>query len=228
MPDSSALKSNAKNQHDFSDVVIEASIPTKPNQPGVKRGFGFIQFKDLEMAKRAVELLDGKEVFGGGRKIGVGIAVAKGDWELTKQGGEDKVEGAVEEVVKEVVEGGDVEMEEAGLEVNGDVEMEEAGDVDQEDESAEAEEDDEEEDGHEEELEDDDVAVTFDNEDNDEGDEEKDDEEEEEDEEIKLEAAAKKPKTEKKNSLSADVNDKATLFIRNLAFETTEEELKEK
>ncbi|XP_037368680.1 RNA-binding protein 28 [Talpa occidentalis] len=213
-------------------TVLEVNIPRKPD--GKMRGFAFVQFKNLLEAGKALKGMNMKEIKG--RTVAVDWAVAKDKYKNTQSvsaAGEEKTPKPKQELGKKNGRGRE------GMEEEDD------GDDDGDD----TEEDQEEEDEEEEEKKEPKVArpvsvpkrtikrasVQSSEEDSDEDSdlEEKDsvdsgeeltesdsDAEEQEDEDVQ---ASKK----KKRKLPSDVNEGKTVFIRNLSFDSEEEELGE-
>lgn len=211
-------------------AVLEVNIPRKPD--GKMRGFAFVQFKNLLEAGKALRSMNMKEIKG--RTVAVDWAVAKDKYKNTQPAsapGEEKRPGSENQELGQ----------ENGRE-EGDMEEKEG---EESDDDSEEEEDDEEEEtkgpkvtkpvqiqkravkraapaeSSEEELSDDDSDLE-------EGDSFDDGEElaqsdtstEEQEEE-----GSKKKK--KKRKLPSDVNEGKTVFIRNLSFDSEEEDLGE-
>lgn len=211
-------------------AVLEVNIPRKPD--GKMRGFAFVQFKNLLEAGKALRSMNMKEIKG--RTVAVDWAVAKDKYKNTQPAsapGEEKRPGSENQELGQ----------ENGRE-EGDMEEKEG---EESDDDSEEEEDDEEEEtkgpkvtkpvqiqkravkraapaeSSEEELSDDDSDLE-------EGDSFDDGEElaqsdtsteEQEDEGSK--------KKKKKRKLPSDVNEGKTVFIRNLSFDSEEEDLGE-
>ncbi|KAM7022746.1 RNA-binding protein 28 [Passerculus sandwichensis] len=220
--------------------VVELNLPRKPD--GTPRGFAFVQLRNLREAAAALRGLNGAQLKG--RPLAVDWAVAKDKYQGT-QGppktpeGKEKGEGKKEmEEEGEEEEGEEEEEEDEGK----DEENEEEDEEDEEEEEEEAaqaprqspkrgsgaraglghrkkkkvEEDEDEEDEEEEEQEEDEEKDE-DEEDEDEEDEEDEDEEDEDEEE----------EPPRRRQRPSDVAEGRTVFIRNLSFDTEEEELEE-
>ncbi|KAJ3412626.1 RNA recognition motif-containing protein [Chytridiales sp. JEL 0842] len=196
--------------------IKETSIPTQPNNANLNRGFGFVQFEDLEVAKKCVEMLNGQRLTEGGRVVKVDWAVAKGVYEREKV-----VEEQVEET--EDVEMEDVEEDKEEEEGEGEMEEEEEEEEEEHDEEQEEEEE-EKEDAAAESDDEDDVQIVY------EGEEEEEDESDSTPSDAEEDAQIQKSEstTARTGRLASNVSEKCTLFIRNLPFEATEDELKEK
>ncbi|OTB02279.1 hypothetical protein M426DRAFT_13726 [Hypoxylon sp. CI-4A] len=172
-----------------------------PNSKGKLSGFGFITMRGKKNAERAMEAVNGKTI--DGRTLAVDWAVDKQTWEQQKQDENAKNKKAKGKDTKTVEEEKSAE--------DNDAESSEKEDK---------EDDDEEEDedlknfmkNHMENLEDEDSDAD--------ADEVKSDEEDDEDGGAALES---EPATSKKPLMT---DNKTTLFIRNLPFTTTDEELK--
>ncbi|XP_047619356.1 RNA-binding protein 28 isoform X2 [Phacochoerus africanus] len=210
-------------------AVLEVNIPRKPD--GKMRGFAFVQFKNLLEAGKALRSMNMKEIKG--RTVAVDWAVAKDKYKNTQPAsapGEEKRPGS--------------ENQELGQE-NG----REEGDMDEKEgeesgEDSEEEEDDEEEEtkgpkvtkpvqiqkraikraapaeSSEEELSDDDSDLE-------EGDSFDDGEELAQSDTSTEEQEEEGSKKKKKRKLPSDVNEGKTVFIRNLSFDSEEEDLGE-
>uniref|UniRef100_A0A8D1ZPA7 RNA-binding protein 28 n=1 Tax=Sus scrofa TaxID=9823 RepID=A0A8D1ZPA7_PIG len=214
-------------------AVLEVNIPRKPD--GKMRGFAFVQFKNLLEAGKALRSMNMKEIKG--RTVAVDWAVAKDKYKNTQPAsapGEEKRPGSENQELGQ----------ENGRE-EGDMEEKEG---EESDDDSEEEEDDEEAEtkgpkvtkpvqiqkravkraapaeSSEEELSDDDSDLE-------EGDSFDDGEElaqsdtsTEEQEEEDIQGSKKK---KKKRKLPSDVNEGKTVFIRNLSFDSEEEDLGE-
>ncbi|XP_055464082.1 RNA-binding protein 28 isoform X2 [Psammomys obesus] len=207
-------------------TVLEVNIPRKPD--GKMRGFAFVQFKNLLEAGKALKGMNMKEIKG--RTVAVDWAVAKDKYKDTQPasapGGKKSSEQKHQESGKK---NGKVEEEEK--EEEEEEEEEEGGDDDEDDNDndeersrkstvtravkrADPEESSEEEHSEDSDLEeggssDDEGAVQSDS-----------SAEEQEEEDVPV---SKK----KKRKLPSDVNEGKTVFIRNLSFDSEEEELGE-
>ncbi|KAF9332428.1 RNA recognition motif-containing protein [Podila minutissima] len=193
-------------------TVHEINLPRK-YEGGPLRGFGFVQMENLDATEKAVAALNGTEHHG--RTIAV-------DWALSK----DRFEEAEAKVQAPAPEADqDVEMEDASAKDEENDEEEEADDGEEE------EDDDEEEDEESSDAEndgDDDLDLDHLQGDDDEDDEENsDEEEEEEDDEAALAALDAEEAREKEQTkmVLPDPSEGTTLFIRNLDFEATKDDL---
>ncbi|KAF9195597.1 RNA recognition motif-containing protein [Haplosporangium sp. Z 11] len=195
-------------------TVHEINLPRK-YEGGPLRGFGFVQMENLEATEKAVQALNGTEHHG--RTIAVDWALAKDRFEEAEANAETNTE--VEEASEDAAqEDQDVEMEDATIE-NGD---EEEGD-ENEDEDEEEEGDDNDEDDDEE-LDLDHLRDSDDEEAEDSDEEEDMDEEGDEEALAALDAEEAKEKEQNKMALP-DPSEGTTLFIRNLDFEATKDDL---
>lgn len=216
-------------------AVLEVNIPRKPD--GKMRGFAFVQFKNLLEAGKALKSMNMKEIKG--RTVAVDWAVAKDKYKNTQSAsapGEEKqpepklqkldnVNGRKEEVMRKEEDDDDCDMEEDEDEDGDDDDEEkhkeskvtkcvqihkgavkrpvpsESSEDDHSDEDSSLEEGDSVDSGE-------DLAQSDTH------------NEEQEDEDIQI---SKK----KKRKLPSDVNEGKTVFIRNLSFDSEEEELGE-
>jgi nucleolar protein 4 len=189
---------------------VEISLPVSDTRPNTIKGFGFVQFSKREEAVKAVEEGNGMKL--NGRVIVVDLALPKFQFDVLMETAkkenlaQDKVTDDEEEEKEEKSEG-----EDNGDDKAGEAEDEEDN-VEDDDEEEDEEEEEEEEEGEEEEQESsEEMEVDLsDNEDEDE------DEDDEEDHKKKF------PKKE-----THDTVEGRTIFLRNLLFETTEDELAE-
>ncbi|KAF9307095.1 RNA recognition motif-containing protein [Mortierella antarctica] len=194
-------------------TVHEINLPRK-YEGGPLRGFGFVQMENLDATEKAVAALNGTEHHG--RTIAV-------DWALSK----DRFEEAEAKVQAPAPEADqDVEMEDASAKDEENDEEEEAADGEEEEDDDEEDEDEEssdtENDG------DEDLDLDHLQGDDDEDDEENsDEEEEEEDDEAALAALDAEEAREKEQTkmVLPDPSEGTTLFIRNLDFEATKDDL---
>ncbi|XP_030164233.1 RNA-binding protein 28 isoform X2 [Lynx canadensis] len=203
-------------------AVLEVSIPRKPD--GKMRGFAFVQFKNLLEAGKALKSMNMKEIKG--RTVAVDWAVAKDKYkntqsasapgekrlgpkhqELSKENGREEEDGTEEEEEEEEEEGEDnkearvtkpTQIPKKAIKKAPTVESSEE---DHSDEDSDPEESDSVDDG-------DELAQSD------------TDSEQQEDEDVQV---SKK----KKRKLPSDVNEGKTVFIRNLSFDSEEEELGE-
>uniref|UniRef100_F6PLL6 RNA-binding protein 28 n=2 Tax=Ornithorhynchus anatinus TaxID=9258 RepID=F6PLL6_ORNAN len=213
-------------------AVLEVNIPKKPD--GKMRGFAFVQFKNLLEAGKALKGMNMKEIKG--RTVAVDWAVAKDKYSATQaahaagQGSKNPPPPIQEEAAEEVGIHEDHEEEE------GDDEDDEEGDDDEDE--------DEEEDPKSQTTKPNGsqrrpvkraAAAGADSSDEEESEEEGDSEEEDsEDGELEQEETDSDGEDEdvdipkkKKRKLSSDVNEGKTVFIRNLSFDSEEEDLGE-
>ncbi|XP_025785538.1 RNA-binding protein 28 isoform X1 [Puma concolor] len=202
-------------------AVLEVSIPRKPD--GKMRGFAFVQFKNLLEAGKALKSMNMKEIKG--RTVAVDWAVAKDKYkntqsasapgekrlgakhqELSKENGREEEDGTEEEEEKEEV---GEDNKEARVTKPTQIPKKaikkaptvESSEEDHSDEDSDLEESDSVDDG-------DELAQSD------------TDSEQQEDEDVQV---SKK----KKRKLPSDVNEGKTVFIRNLSFDSEEEELGE-
>ncbi|XP_038608803.1 RNA-binding protein 28 [Tachyglossus aculeatus] len=204
-------------------AVLEVNIPKKPD--GKMRGFAFVQFKNLLEAGKALKGMNMKEIKG--RTVAVDWAVAKDKYSATQaapasgQGSENpplpKQEEAAEEVgIHEDHEGEEEEDDEDEEEDTESQTTKPSGSQRRPVKRA--------------------AAVSADSSDEEESEEEGDSEEEDDSEDGDLEQEgtdsdgededADAPK-KKKRKLPSDVNEGKTVFIRNLSFDSEEEDLGE-
>ncbi|XP_038049197.1 RNA-binding protein 28-like [Patiria miniata] len=194
----------------FGDIT-EVHIPSDPTDPSKVRGYGFVQFDSLDSASKAVKEMNAKKIMG--RPIAV-------DWSLSR----DRYLAAAKTVP-------------AGKQKPKDTDEEEKSDDEEDDES-----DDEsgvESSSEVEETRDDDEDDSDDSPDSDDDDDEEEMEEDtsSEDEGMASNEDGKRKRTHKnteqesniakRKKLSNDVGEGRTVFIRNILFETTEEEIHE-
>ncbi|XP_037538776.1 RNA-binding protein 28 isoform X2 [Nematolebias whitei] len=209
-------------------TVVEANIPLKPD--GKMRGFAFVQFKNVSGATKAIELMNLKEIKG--RQVAVDWAVPKDKYITAQQStsSDNKVsEEKSTNTGSNTDEDHDNQQKEAtagkkkvGLaaaDTTQSSDEDESEEQNSEEEDEEEEEDDseshEEEEEEEEDDDDDDEDILDSNDDRDENEDEEGDQE-----------TLPAPKKTKK-LLPSDVNEGRTVFIRNLAFDTVEEDLEE-
>uniref|UniRef100_A0A8C5QRC0 RNA binding motif protein 28 n=1 Tax=Leptobrachium leishanense TaxID=445787 RepID=A0A8C5QRC0_9ANUR len=215
-------------------TVLEVSIPTKPD--GKMRGFAFVQLKNMLEASKALKGTNMKSIKG--RTVAVDWAVAKDKYTATQ--------GVNAKVKKENVQ--EVEDEQEESENNDKViELDEDGDDSQEEEDSEdiepakkeikeqirprkesqdpkdSSSEDEDGSGESEESE---MDNDEDLDNKEEGDEDSDDEDSDDSEDSDNKRKIKdKKKVHKKRTLPTDVHEGKTLFIRNLSFNSEEEDL---
>ncbi|KAF9290447.1 RNA recognition motif-containing protein [Linnemannia elongata] len=186
-------------------TVHEVNLPRK-FEGGPLRGFGFVQMENLEATEKAVAALNGTEHHG--RTIAVDWALAKDRFEEAEAKAQDDAPAGEEDQ--------DVEMEDASAENEDD--EEENDEDDEEDEEGEEGSDDEDE-----EL-DLDHLQGSDDEEAEDSDEEMDAEEEDAAALAALDLEEAKEKEQTKMVLP-DPSEGTTLFIRNLDFEATKDDL---
>uniref|UniRef100_A0A673AKT1 RNA-binding protein 28 n=1 Tax=Sphaeramia orbicularis TaxID=375764 RepID=A0A673AKT1_9TELE len=192
-------------------TILEAKIPLKPD--GKKRGFAFVQFKNVSEASKALTATNLKEIKG--RQVAVDWAVAKDKFIATQgsSGGGTVIffisftnfsvkKSNLQKVVFD--------------EHDSDEEEDEDDDDDDDDDN-----DDEEEKEVEEKDDDDMSQEAEDDDDSFDSDEDDDDDDDDDDDE-----SDQKKKTPKK-PLPSDIKEGRTVFIRNLSFDTEEEGLEE-
>ncbi|XP_068025721.1 LOW QUALITY PROTEIN: RNA-binding protein 28 [Melanerpes formicivorus] len=184
-------------------TVLEVNIPKKAD--GKLKGFAFVQLRTILEAAKALRGVNMKEVKG--RPVAVDWAVAKDKYRAT-QGNQHKGSEEEENEGKEEEKGVEEKVEE-------EQEEEEEGEEMEVDEEGSSEEEDREDDEDEDESEEDD-----------EEEDEDDDEEEDEEEGGKGGVTPKKPPPKRPSSAS-DVSEGRTVFVRNLSFDTEEEDLGE-
>ncbi|KAJ3230188.1 RNA recognition motif-containing protein [Chytriomyces hyalinus] len=203
-------------------TVKFVNFPTKPDKKGtpIARGFAFVHMASLEEAEKAMNAVNGAKI--AGRVVAVDWAMPK-EWyaenaaaEEAKSAADVEAEAENDDDAAEEEEEEEEEAEDADTMDVDEADKEDADEMNTSDVEADAElGDDAEEDDSDNEVgdepmedddEDDEVEVTL------------DDEEIEDDE--------SSAKVSKPPALSAKVEEGCTLFVRNLLFETTEEELK--
>ncbi|KAG0312435.1 RNA recognition motif-containing protein [Linnemannia gamsii] len=192
-------------------TVHEVNLPRK-FEGGPLRGFGFVQMENLEATEKAVAALNGTEHHG--RTIAVDWALAKDRFEEAEAKAQDEAPAALA-----AEEDQDIEMEDASAENEEDEEEDEDEDNEDEDEDEEGEEgsdDDEELDL--------DHLQGSDDEEAEDSDEEMDAEEEDAAALAALDLEEAKEKEQTKMVLP-DPSEGTTLFIRNLDFEATKDDL---
>uniref|UniRef100_A0A673AJY9 RNA-binding protein 28 n=1 Tax=Sphaeramia orbicularis TaxID=375764 RepID=A0A673AJY9_9TELE len=183
-------------------TILEAKIPLKPD--GKKRGFAFVQFKNVSEASKALTATNLKEIKG--RQVAVDWAVAKDKFIATQgsSGGGTVIffisftNFSVKKSNLQKVEE-DEDDDDDDDDDNDDEEEKEVEEKDDDDMSQEAEDDDD----------------SFDSDEDDDDDDDDDDDE-----------SDQKKKTPKK-PLPSDIKEGRTVFIRNLSFDTEEEGLEE-
>ncbi|CAL8263648.1 unnamed protein product [Merluccius merluccius] len=184
-------------------TVLETKIPLKPD--GKMRGFGFVLFKNMSGAGKALKAMNMKEIKG--RPVAVDWAIPKDKFLATQPSssqGKAKLTNPVTSLHRAFSKKAAQQVKEASSEDEEDT-----------DDTEESEKEDEEEDGGSQESgdeDDDDDNGSFDSDD--------DDDDEDEDDEDDLDRKPRKP-------LPSDVNEGRTIFIRNLSFDTEEEGLEE-
>uniref|UniRef100_A0A8C2IQ81 RNA binding motif protein 28 n=1 Tax=Cyprinus carpio TaxID=7962 RepID=A0A8C2IQ81_CYPCA len=176
-------------------TVIEAKIPLKPD--GKKRGFAFLQFKNMAEAGRALAAMNLKEIKAS--FIYVDVLVKSFESKANSNSEGAQADGNEKEAKKKPTS------------------QEEKDDS--ESEAEETSEDDEEADSSEEEEDSESQRTDSDASESDDYDDDDDDDE--------AEGKSNSPPKKKRNPLPADVNEGRTIFVRNLAFDTDEEGLEE-
>ncbi|XP_057693557.1 RNA-binding protein 28 [Corythoichthys intestinalis] len=207
--------------------VLEAKIPLKPD--GKMRGFAFVQFKNLSGAAKALQAMNMKEIKG--RKVAVDWAVPKDKYLAMKGTSTTETTASEDTVIEQTEPQADVKEEETqavvtkvspkkpappksdSLSDEGEDDDDDDDDDDNNEEESEDEEEDENDDFSEEEENDEDSLDSAEDEDDD----------DEDDEDHEDESAKKKSK--KRPALPSDVKEGRTIFIRNLSFDTEEEDL---
>ncbi|KAJ3298766.1 RNA recognition motif-containing protein [Rhizoclosmatium sp. JEL0117] len=193
--------------------VLKIDVPqqTTPKGGVTGKGFAFVHMENMEDAETAMNKVNGTKI--AGRVVAVDWALSKTDFArlaAEEENGESTAAEGDEENAEDGDDAAEVTREEEDVDA-GDEEVDEDEGHDHV-----YPEDDDEEDDDEDADEDDDVKITMDDEVLQEGKEDADDEEEADEE---AEEAPKKSKFE------ANVSEGCTIFVRNLLFETTEEEL---
>lgn len=204
--------------------VVEVTVPLKPD--GKMRGFAFVLFKKVPEAARALNAMNMKEIKG--RPVAIDWAVPKDKFISTQQSS-DSASKNPEEASADADSDTDDEDEEKKkavpeqkkVSLKPAVKQTEEFESDDEEESKQSSEENDSDDEDEEENDDEEEEEDGDSLDSDDDDGSLDEEEGEEDED-KL---AQK-KTSKK-LLPSDVQEGRTVFIRNLSFDTEEEDLEE-
>ncbi|KAG2220419.1 hypothetical protein INT45_000644 [Circinella minor] len=210
--------------------VTEVRLPRKfPGGP--LRGFAFVQFKNVKNAETAIAKLNASEHHG--RTIAV-------DWSLSKDrfNQVEQTEANTEEAEKKEdasSDSGDSSSSSSSEESDDDDsssdssndEDDDEGDED-EDESESSDNDDEEDDNDDDDSEVDEIdeKINFAQVDSEDGEERSDEEMEDADEDVEMEEVEQKETKPEKKRLP-DASEGATLFVRNLLFESTEQDLKE-
>ncbi|XP_026142984.1 RNA-binding protein 28-like isoform X1 [Carassius auratus] len=187
---------------------MEAKIPLKPD--GKKRGFAFVQFKNMTEAGKALASMNLKEIKD--RQVAVDWAIAKDKYLANQSAG---AAGTIkEENVNSKGAGYDGKEKEAKEKPTS---QEEKDDSESEEEEASEEDDD-----------DDDEANSSEEDDaeNDSESQHSDSDVSEPEDDDSDETEGKAP-PKKRDPLPSDVNEGRTIFIRNLAFDTDEEGLEE-
>ncbi|XP_027017817.2 RNA-binding protein 28 [Tachysurus fulvidraco] len=196
-------------------TVLEVKIPLKPD--GKKRGFAFVQFKNMLEAGKALTATNLKEIKD--RQVAVDWAVSK-DKFVANQLGSAPVGKNVDN--SEEMEAAEEDEDEEPTEKRSKAQPEENSLSESEVDSAS---DDEDDDDHSKDSEDEDDGSL--DADSDASDDEDDDDDEEEEEEDDEEKTAKKKQRKPKNPLPTDVNEGRTIFIRNLSFDSEEDGIEE-
>ncbi|XP_029992528.1 RNA-binding protein 28 [Sphaeramia orbicularis] len=221
-------------------TILEAKIPLKPD--GKKRGFAFVQFKNVSEASKALTATNLKEIKG--RQVAVDWAVAKDKFIATQgsSGGgnknvadaatkqsdsesdsedEDEEKEAPAPESKKVVSKAAVQQKKTQSDDDSD-EHDSDEEEDEDDDDDDDDDNDDEEEKEVEEKDDDDMSQEAeDDDDSFDSDEDDDDDDDDDDDE-----SDQKKKTPKK-PLPSDIKEGRTVFIRNLSFDTEEEGLEE-
>lgn len=180
--------------------VVECTIPRKVD--GIEgRGFAFITFGHKEEAELAMKSLNGQKVKELKRLIAVDWALPKKEFELLEKSQHPIVD---EDSTSNVFTAND---DETGSQISGEASL-------KDDESTYS-------------VSGDDIKVTY-NESSDDGSEYSDENDSANGGDDEHCHKASKKKTEDFEPAFQDAQDGSTLFVRNLAFETTQEELREK
>ncbi|KAL7878578.1 hypothetical protein AOLI_G00095520 [Acnodon oligacanthus] len=207
-------------------TVLDVNIPLKPD--GKKRGFAFVQFKNMFEAGKAVAVMNLKEIKD--RQIAVDWAVAKDMFVTTQLGVASVSEKDQNESSEEAGVGENSDMEDEPPAKKSKAQQEEdeqsgSPSEDDEDENEDHKESEGEENGSEsQEADSDDSCPASDDDDDDDDDDDiiDDDSDDDDDEEN-----AQQKKKKAKNPLPSDVNEGRTVFIRNLSFNSEEEGIEE-
>ncbi|XP_029952852.1 RNA-binding protein 28 isoform X2 [Salarias fasciatus] len=221
-------------------TVVDAYIPLKPD--GKMRGFGFVLFKTVSGAAKALSEMNLKEIKG--RQVAVDWAVTKEKYVATQQPSTSDKNKTEETTAKSKSDSGDDDdgNDDDDNDDNDDSDDDDGEDgeqktqatsekkkvslkpaVKQDEESSEDEDDGMEEDSEEEE---DDEGKEKDDDDDESDFDANDDEDDSEEEDGNDEDESAQKKTVKKQ-LPSDVKEGRTVFIRNLSFDTEEEGLEE-
>ncbi|KAF4101199.1 RNA-binding protein 28 [Onychostoma macrolepis] len=197
-------------------TVTEAKIPLKPD--GKKRGFAFVQFRNMAEAGKALAAMNLKEIKD--RQVAVDWAIAKDKYLTNQSAG---AAGTIkEENVNSKGAGADGNEKEAKKkptsqeekdDSESEVEEEASEDDDDDDDEANSSEEDDAENDSESQQTDSDASESEDDEKDDYDDDDSDNKQ--------------TPPKKKRDPLPSDVNEGKTIFIRNLAFDTDEEGLEE-
>uniref|UniRef100_A0A673AKN4 RNA-binding protein 28 n=1 Tax=Sphaeramia orbicularis TaxID=375764 RepID=A0A673AKN4_9TELE len=215
-------------------TILEAKIPLKPD--GKKRGFAFVQFKNVSEASKALTATNLKEIKG--RQVAVDWAVAKDKFIATQgsSGGGTVIffisftnfsvkKSNLQKSDSESDSEDEDEEKEAPKKTQSDDDSDEHDSDEEEDEDDDDDDDDDNDDEEEKEVEekdDDDMSQEAeDDDDSFDSDEDDDDDDDDDDDE-----SDQKKKTPKK-PLPSDIKEGRTVFIRNLSFDTEEEGLEE-
>lgn len=209
-------------------TVLEAKIPLKPD--GKKRGFAFVQFKNMLEAGRALAATNMKEIKD--RKVAVDWAVAK-DKYVTTHGGAASVNKKDQKTPKE--EDDDVDEDEPPKKKSKPHQKVEEDEDDDIDHNEHSEDEEEEEDNKSQEADsndsgpasDDDEEHDDDSDDDDDDDDDNDSDDDDDTDDDDDDESAQKKKKKLKNTLPSDVSEGRTVFIRNLSFDSEEEGIEE-
>ncbi|XP_011605241.2 RNA-binding protein 28 isoform X1 [Takifugu rubripes] len=219
--------------------ILEAKIPLKPD--GKMRGFAFVQFKNMSSAAKALNALNLKEIKG--RQVAVDWAVPKDRYVATQSSSSAEKKNTLEEApqqsnVTTVTEDDnkDEEMASAGppkKKVLSKPATRQEVESPSDDEASHEEEDDTEEDdvslddddGDEDDDDDDDDKDSEDDDDKDSDDDDNDSDDDDDVDEGNDEKDKSAQKKTVRKDLPSDVKEGRTIFIRNLSFDTEEEDL---
>ncbi|XP_030646630.1 RNA-binding protein 28 [Chanos chanos] len=199
-------------------TVLEVNIPLKPD--GKKRGFAFVQFKNMPEAGKALNETNLKEIKG--RKVAVDWAVAKDKFVASQQASVIKKEEAKKEEEDEDEGKPPEKRSKTALQQQSDSEAESS--------PSEEEDDDDDDDNNDDDDDDDDErqhSDASDEDDDEDDDEDEDDEDEDDDDDDDDDDDENAQPKKRKAPPPSDVDQGKTVFIRNLSFDTEEEGLEE-
>lgn len=220
--------------------VMEVNIPKK--QDGKMRGFAFVQFKNMLEASKALKGTNMKSIMG--RTVAVDWAVAKDKYTAT-QGSTANETKKPSKNLEQSDDSSDDDKDKTSLKDEDDSEVEEEEEASSEEDNTQKEESEDEPETSQQKTKGSKVPVKpkttkveevseDDQEDSDDDDDEDDDgvsadsgQESDMEDESEDSESEKKVKTKKKKQLPSDVNEGKTLFIRNLSFNSEEEDIEE-